>query len=122
MVRFLCASSSAHNEHLLLQGARGSLSQDLVALWVDEYGPALALLCRIFPAGLMRYLSLKKPAPPALQSPSPKLQAQVCLQLPIVKHQCRGLMVEFVTWGRCNLNLRMFSTPSPPVYCQRHTM
>jgi len=55
-----------------VQGARGRLSQDLVALWVDEYGPALALMRRIFPPGLMRYLSVKKPAPvtPHLVNPS----------------------------------------------------
>ncbi|KAL0040215.1 hypothetical protein WJX77_000548 [Trebouxia sp. C0004] len=66
--------------HLLLAttqtGARGRLSQDLVALWVDEYGPALALMRRIFPPGLMRYLSVKKPVPvtPHLVNPSQQLQ------------------------------------------------
>ncbi|KAL0042756.1 hypothetical protein WJX79_009797 [Trebouxia sp. C0005] len=66
--------------HLLLAttqpGARGRLSQDLVALWVDEYGPALALMRRIFPPGLMRYLSVKKPAlvTPHLVNPSQQLQ------------------------------------------------
>lgn len=59
-----------------MQGARGHLSQDLVALWVDEYGPALALMRRIFPAGLMRYLSVRKPTPvtPHLINPSQPLQ------------------------------------------------
>jgi len=59
-----------------VQGARGRLSQDLVALWVDEYGPALALMRRIFPPGLMRYLNVKKPAPvtPHLVNPSQPLQ------------------------------------------------
>jgi len=59
-----------------VQGARGRLSQDLVALWVDEYGPALALMRRIFPAGLMRYLSVRKPTPvtPHLVNPSQPLQ------------------------------------------------
>ena len=59
-----------------LQGARGSLSQDLVALWVDEYGPALSLLRRIFPPGLMRYLNVKKQAQiaPLLINPSQSQQ------------------------------------------------
>ena len=63
----------------VLQGARGSLSQDLVALWVDEYGPALSLLRRIFPPGLMRYLNVKKQAPPSpvLVNPSQPHQVQL---------------------------------------------
>ena len=54
-----------HDLLTLLQGARGSLSQDLVALWVDEYGPALSFMRRVFPPGLMRYLNVKKPTAPA---------------------------------------------------------
>ena len=60
----------------VVQGGRGKLSQDLVALWVDEYGPALALMRRIFPPGLMRYLNVRKPAPvtPQLVNASQPLQ------------------------------------------------
>ncbi len=69
----------------MLQGARGRLSQDLVALWVDEYGPALALMRRIFPPGLMRYLNVRKPAPitPRLVNASQSLQVwcACCLDL-----------------------------------------
>ena len=52
------------------QGARTQLSRELVALWADGYDPALALLRRIFPPGLMRYLAQRR-AP--VTSPSPKL-------------------------------------------------
>ena len=62
-----------------MQGARRLLSQDLVALWVDEYGPALALMRRIFPPGLMRYLSVKKPALPPPQLINPSQPVQACL-------------------------------------------
>lgn len=61
----------------MLQGARGSLSQDLVALWVDEYGPALSLMRRIFPPGLMRYLNVKQPAPATPLLPNPSQPQQV---------------------------------------------
>lgn len=37
-------------------------------MWADEYSPALALLRRIFPPGLMRYLSAR-PRPAAAPSP-----------------------------------------------------
>lgn len=63
---------------MIMQGARRALSQDLVALWVDEFGPALALLRRIFPPGLMRHLSVKKTSPPPLRLPSLTQQSQVC--------------------------------------------
>ena len=46
---------------LTMQDARAKLSQDLVALWADEYGAALALLRRIFPPGLMRFLNIQRP-------------------------------------------------------------
>ena len=39
------------------------MSQGLVGLWADEYGPALALLRCIFPPGLMRYLSVPRASP-----------------------------------------------------------
>ena len=62
----------------MLQGARGSLSQDLVALWVDEYGPALSLMRRIFPPGLMRYLNVKQQGPAhPLQVATPSHPQQV---------------------------------------------
>lgn len=61
----------------MLQGPRGSLSQDLVALWVDEFGPALSLMRRIFPPGLMRYLNVKQQAPINPPLPTPKQPQQV---------------------------------------------
>lgn len=53
-----------HHLHLALfaSGVRGSLSRELVASWADEYGPALALLRRVFPPGLMRFLNTKRTA------------------------------------------------------------
>ena len=47
-------------------GASAALSRDLVALWADEYSPALGLLKRVFPPGLMRYLNQRRP--PAQQA------------------------------------------------------
>ena len=44
-----------------MQDARAKLSQDLVALWADEFGAALVLLRRIFPPGLMRFLNIRRP-------------------------------------------------------------
>ena len=66
----------------MLQGARGSLSQDLVALWVDEYGPALSLMRRIFPPGLMRYLNVRQQPPPTPLPATPSQPQQV------TQHQC----------------------------------
>ena len=65
----------------MLQGARGTLSQDLVALWVDEYGPALALMRRIFPPGLMRYLNVKQQAPVSPLAHNPSQPQQVILSV-----------------------------------------
>mmetsp|Transcript_48085 Transcript_48085/g.121362 ORF Transcript_48085/g.121362 Transcript_48085/m.121362 type:complete len:1147 (+) Transcript_48085:107-3547(+) len=43
------------------KGHRAQLSRDLVSLWADEFGTAAALLRRIFPPGLLRYLNVPKP-------------------------------------------------------------
>ena len=51
----------------MLQGPRARLSQDLVGLWADEYGPALALLRRVLPPGLMRYLNVRQEQPAQAQ-------------------------------------------------------
>ena len=51
----------------MLQGLRARLSQDLVGLWADEYGPALALLRRVLPPGLMRYLNVRQEQPAQAQ-------------------------------------------------------
>ena len=53
-----------------MQGARAQLSRDLVALWADEYGPALGVLRAALPPGLMRYLNQPRPAPPPLPQAS----------------------------------------------------
>ncbi len=69
------------NPHLgrgTAQGARTQLSRDLVALWADEYGPALALLRRTLPAGLMRYLGQPRPRP----APAPRLREPPADALP----------------------------------------
>ena len=60
-----------------------------MALWADEYSPALSLLRRIFPPGLLRFLNQRrqqtraaasKPAPPPLQQqpapPAPPAEGQ----------------------------------------------
>ncbi len=65
-----------------LQGLQTSMSQDLVGLWADEYGPAIALLRRIFPPGLMRYLSFPRSSP----VPVPSLK-QVNLSPPVIAPQ-----------------------------------
>ena len=44
-----------------VQGPRSRLSRELVALWADDYKPALDLLERIFPLGLMNYLRQRPP-------------------------------------------------------------
>ncbi len=57
------------------------LSQDLVALWADGCPPAAALLRRVFPPGLLRFLSLSRPAaagaPASAARPRPQPQAQI---------------------------------------------
>lgn len=42
------------------QDARAKLSRDLVALLADEHAPALDLLCRCFPPGLLSYLQQRQ--------------------------------------------------------------
>lgn len=42
-----------------------------MALWADEYGPALGVLRAALPPGLMRYLNQPRPAPPPPQPPQP---------------------------------------------------
>lgn len=44
-----------------VQGPRGKLSQDLVALWGDGSPAAARLLKRTFPPGLLRFLSAPRP-------------------------------------------------------------
>jgi len=44
--------------------AAAVLSRELVASWADQYAPALALLKRVFPPGLVRCLNAPQ-APPA---------------------------------------------------------
>lgn len=58
-----------------LQGARAKLSQDLVALWGDGSPAAAQLFRRVFPAGLLRFLTLPRPQPPP-QSRQPPRQGQ----------------------------------------------
>ncbi|KAK2077974.1 hypothetical protein QBZ16_003842 [Prototheca wickerhamii] len=62
------AAALAHGALLLhLLGALGPagtsatrLSREMVALWCDEYAPALSLLRRVFPPGLVRFLNQRK--------------------------------------------------------------
>jgi len=51
-----------------VQDPRAKLSRDLVALLADEYKPALDLLQRIYPPGLIQYLN-QRPRPPAVSAP-----------------------------------------------------
>lgn len=67
-----------HGAHALpavpaVQGPRSKLSQELVAVWADEYSPTLALLRRIFPPGLVRFLSSRPGG--ARQQPAPARHA-----------------------------------------------
>ena len=69
--RFCLRAEGAILQHLLSAvSGRGdghsALSRDLVALWADEYAPALALLKRVFPPGLIRYLNQRKQQPAAV--------------------------------------------------------
>ncbi|KAK9822709.1 hypothetical protein WJX81_005943 [Elliptochloris bilobata] len=57
---------------LSAQGARAQLSRDLVALWADEYGPALGVLRAALPTGLMRYLNQPRPRAPSPPQPPPR--------------------------------------------------
>lgn len=41
-----------------------------MALWADDYKPAMDLLARILPVGLMNYLRQRKPALPPIAKPS----------------------------------------------------
>jgi hypothetical protein len=59
-----------------VQGPRRALSRELVALWSDDYEPAMLLLKRAFPAGLLRFLRGRRPAPPALLPPTPAMPPQ----------------------------------------------
>ena len=45
------------------EGASALLSRELVALWADSCPPAMELLRRVFPTGLMRYLAQTPPQP-----------------------------------------------------------
>ncbi|KAF5838736.1 hypothetical protein DUNSADRAFT_2280 [Dunaliella salina] len=54
--------------------AAAALSRELVASWADQYAPALALLKRVLPPGLIRCLNAPQAAaaaPPAAPSPQP---------------------------------------------------
>ncbi|KAF8069423.1 GRV2 [Scenedesmus sp. PABB004] len=57
---------------LFSSGDKAQLSQELVASWADEYGPALGLLRRVLPPGLLRYLSVPKPQPAPALKPAPQ--------------------------------------------------
>ncbi|KAK9807966.1 hypothetical protein WJX73_008492 [Symbiochloris irregularis] len=58
-------------------GARAKLSRDLIALWTDDYLPAMELLQRVFPAGLLRFLQQPRPNPqPQALGPSMAHQPQ----------------------------------------------
>lgn len=48
------------HQALFAVGPKAALSQELVACWADEYQPALALLRRTLPPGLVRYLNAPK--------------------------------------------------------------
>jgi DnaJ family protein C protein 13 len=49
--------------------AAAALSRDLVALWADEFAPALGLLRRVFPPGLLRFLNQRRQAAAPQQGP-----------------------------------------------------
>lgn len=96
---------------LWIQGPRGKLSQDLVALWADEYGPALALLRRILPGGLIRYLNLPRPVVNLAAPPPPPQQALPGFILP--QQTADPAQVRFfygdessLNWGSLSLALK----------------
>eukprot|EP00210_Caulerpa_lentillifera_P007523 g7188.t1 len=65
------------NVALFGKGSRNTLSRELVALWADQFTPALELLERIFPHGLMLFLNspipvLRRLAPGSFAESRPK--------------------------------------------------
>lgn len=69
-MRLAALREGALLHHLLLalygKGNQSQLSRELVASWADECAPALALIRRIFPPGMVRHLNSPKtrPRPP----------------------------------------------------------
>ena len=83
----LCHAEGAILQHLLSAlsgrpGGHSGLSRDLVALWADEYAPALALLKRFFPPGLIRYLNQRRQPPAAAGSAAPQAAAAAAAPAP----------------------------------------
>lgn len=78
------ACTHVYNNRRVTQGPKAELSRELVSMWADEFGPALNLLRRIFPVGLMRNLNQRPPAPkqeaPAAPAPPPAPAAPVTTQ------------------------------------------
>jgi DnaJ family protein C protein 13 len=50
--------------------ARARLSRELVALWSDRHEPAMALLRRVFPPGLLRFLDQRRRASAPAEQPT----------------------------------------------------
>ncbi len=73
---FFCTETAFEGASLLLQDPRAKLSRDLVALLADDYKPALDLLRRVYPPGLVQYLNQQLPRPPAPAQRQPTLQAE----------------------------------------------
>ena len=64
-----------------MQDPRAKLSRDLVGLLADDYKPALDLLRRTYPPGLLQYLAQPLPRPPAAAPrhlPRPPIQVSGC--------------------------------------------
>ena len=88
-----------------------------MALWADDYPPALALLRRVFPPGLLRFLQQKR-SPSVLSrptSPTPQV-VRLCSMPRIASGKMRP---DFVAGGSSSANLgSVWSCPSDDISCR----
>lgn len=81
-------------------GGRQSLSQGLVALWADDYLPALAALKRIFPMGLIRFLTPtaapKKPTPAEAEAAETATAAAAAAAVQVVRNPLNPRAVKVI--------------------------
>ncbi|GMH45130.1 hypothetical protein BSKO_13087 [Bryopsis sp. KO-2023] len=91
------------------KGPRNKLGRELVALWATDHPPSMDLLKRIFPPGLMRFLSQPLPAhPPASVAPAAKMP-----EVP-PRHPQRSATPETSTTGEPQVSLRPSPQPAAP--------
>jgi DnaJ family protein C protein 13 len=86
-------TSSAASAAASTNSARTLLSRDLVASWADEYAPALTLLRRVFPPGLIRFLNTPRPRqqpPPPPPQPATGASAMTSQSTATVQYLADG--------------------------------